>query len=226
MNATSQKKSQPAQDFWNSIGNTRDDLDIIRSISHPGLDVKTGSFLKRANLQILVKIHSRTQDYLRQVVHSVILRRPHLLMSGHLSGNDITMRAEQIMGATDLAELQRHVSGELFRKLESKFKNKSGLALADQILKVFPRGNTNGWEVVRNSAEPYFAIRNLIIHNQSEFDSVFVKNFSSVDAPSWGVARPGSQIPGKKALVERAIKAFGGVVDFVDERLQQFLKAV
>ena len=127
------------------------------------------------------------------------------------------------MGATSLVELQQYISGELFRAMEYKFKNKSGLMLADAILKVLSKKDKGDvWDLIRNSAEPYFAIRHLIVHNQGRFDTVFESKFANVIAPPWGEPRNGKSIPGKAAMVADAVEKCGGVVKFLDERLRQF----
>lgn len=203
-------RSAAADLFWNEIGNVKDDLKFATSLSGD-IDVKTGSFLQRYNRELLVRIHSLAAAYLREIVHQILKIRPlHKL----LPDAAITYTVDEIMSCARLEELQRDASSEVFRKLENKFKNRSGTDLVGQIVRVLNEKKLPDWTLLRPHVQPFFALRHLIVHNGGRFDQDFVDNFGK--EPNWKTWSVGDAIPGKIDLVRKTIRAFGNVVKFID----------
>lgn len=207
-------RSPAARLFWNEIGNLNDDLDCISGLSGPDAGRKMGSFLQRNFRNVLVRVHSLVQNFLRSSVHELLKNRPAQVL---LPGEKIEITLAQVMSAPNLETLQADVTGELFRRMENAFKKRSGLDLAEKIVKALNKKKLSGWEQTRDSAEPYFALRHLIVHSQSKFDAQFVADFGSQQSAPWGSPVENGIIPGKALLVRAAIPKFGAVVDFVDK---------
>lgn len=204
--------SPAAKHFRDEIGNVKDDLTCARSLSGD-VDKKTGSFLQRTYRGLLVRTHSLTAAYLREVVHEVLKFQPlHEL----LPSAEISFTVEQVMTATSLTDLQLEASGEVYRKMESRFKNRSGSDLVGQIVRALNSKKIEPWKLLQPQVEPFFALRHLIVHNKSRFDQTFVEDFGSISRAAWGTPTRDADIPGKAALVRASINAFKTIVEFVD----------
>lgn len=213
------QRTDEAELYYSEIGHVNDDLQQIKGLSGTR-DMKANSFLQRTHLGLLVRTHSLMAVYLRGVVRRVLSIRPvHVL----LPGEELKFTVADVMDAASLSALQEFVSGEVYRRMESRFKRQSGVELVYEIIRSLDRTMTGSWRKVRQGeVEPYFALRHLIVHNHGRFDQDFVSRFNA-GKRIWGSASAGDSIPGKSNLVRASVSAFSSVVNFVDPILLRAL---